>query len=134
MQRMEAQRQQYVEEGYTVIRGLITPEEAARVRARLIELLHGDHDWPPGHFQVLDPSRFRNPKGGYVPFGVQQPAEQEQAFRDIADHPDLRSVMAYLLGGPVERFTDQALIKHELIKRLHERLTAEGIEFAAARR
>jgi hypothetical protein len=116
MQLTESQRRQYVEEGYTVVRQLIAPEEATRVRARLIQLLHGEHDWPLSHFQVLDPSQFRNPQGGYVPIGVQLPARQEQVFRDIADHPNLQSAMAQLLGGPVERFTDQALIKNATIE------------------
>jgi len=111
----DQQLRQYREEGYTVVRGLVSREEAARVRARLIELLHGDHDWPDSHFQVLDPSRFRNAKGGYIPIGVQQPALREQVFRDIADHPHLQSAMRKLLGGPVKRFTDQALIKNAAI-------------------
>jgi hypothetical protein len=111
----EQNLRQYREEGYTVIRGLISREEADRVRTRLIELLHGDHDWPDRYFQVLDPSRFRNPKGGYVPISAQQPAECEQVFRDIADHPNLQNAMSQLLGGPVERFTDQAIIKNAQI-------------------
>lgn len=116
MQLTEAQCRQYAEDGYTVVRGLITPEEAARVRARLIELLHGEHGWPLSHFQVLDPARFRNPNGSFVPIGVQQPAEQEEVFREVADHPNLQSAMAQLLGGEVERFTDQALIKSASIE------------------
>jgi ectoine hydroxylase-related dioxygenase (phytanoyl-CoA dioxygenase family) len=47
---------------------------------------------------------------------VQRPAKQEQVFRDIADHPNLQSAMAQLLGGPVERFTDQALIKNKTVR------------------
>ena len=116
MQLTQEQRQQYQAEGYTVVRGLIAPEEAAGVRTRLMELLAGDHDWPDTHFQVLDPAKFRNPKGGYVPLGVQRPAEQEQVFKDIADHPNLQSVMSQLLGDPVERFTDQALIKNKAVR------------------
>jgi len=111
----DTQLQQYREDGYTLVRGLISREEAARVRARLMELLRGEHDWPLSHFQVLDPARFRNEKGGFVPIGVQRPATQEPVFGDIADHPNLRAAMAQLLGGPVERFTDQALIKHAAI-------------------
>lgn len=111
----EEQQRQYSEDGYTVVRGLIPTEEVQRVRSRLLELLHGEHDWPLNHFQVLDPARFHNPKGGFVPFGVQQPAQQEAIFRDIADHPNLQLVVAELLGGSVERFTDQALIKNAAI-------------------
>jgi phytanoyl-CoA hydroxylase len=116
MQLTEEQQRQYKEEGYMVVRGLISPEEAGRVRDRLIQLLRGEHDWPLRHFQILDPSRFRNPEGGYVPIGVQQPAKAESVFRDIADHPRLNSAMEQLLGGPVERFTDQALIKNATIE------------------
>ena len=29
---------------------------------------------------------------------------------------------------PVQQFTDQFLVRHELVKRLHERYGAEGIE------
>lgn len=116
MQLTKDQLQQYKDEGYTVVRGLIPPDKVKAVRARLMELLDGDHDWPETHFQILDPSKFRNPKGGFVPLGVQRPAKQEQVFRDIADHPNLQSAMAQLLGGPVERFTDQALIKNKTVR------------------
>ena len=107
--------QQFREDGYTIVRGLISPEEASAVRGRLMQLMAGDHDWPDTHFQVLDPERFRNEKGGFVPVGVQLPAQQDEVFRAIADHPNLRDAMAALLGGPVTRFTDQALIKHREI-------------------
>lgn len=104
--------QQYRDEGYTVVRGLISSNEVTRVRTRLIEVFEGNHNWPPVHFQILDPSKFLHPDGSYVPIGVQQPARCEQVFCDIADHPNLQRAMAQLLGGPVTRYTDQALIKH----------------------
>ena len=34
----------------------------------------------------------------------------------------------FLLRVPVQQFTDQFLVRHELVKRLHERYGAEGIE------
>jgi hypothetical protein len=106
-----SQTEQYKEEGYTVVRGLLSAEEAGPLRQRLLDIFHGNHDWPRHHFQVLDPSKFRHPTGGLVPWGVQLPAKRELVFREIADHPNLQTVMTRLLGGPVERFTDQALIK-----------------------
>ena len=60
MQLTEEQLEQYKTEGYTVVRGLISPDEGCRVRNRLMDLLTGEHDWPDTHFQVLDPSKFRN--------------------------------------------------------------------------
>jgi hypothetical protein len=116
MQLTQDQLRQYKDEGYTVVRGLIPPEEIIAVRVRLMELLAGEHDWPDTYFQILDPSKFRNPKGGFVPLGVQRPAKQEQVFKDMADHPNLQAAMAQLLAGPVERFTDQALIKNKAIR------------------
>lgn len=115
MQLTEEQIEQYRAEGYTVVRGLISPGEGCRVRKRLMDLLAGDHDWPDTHFQVLDPSQFRNNRDGFIPIGVQRPAMQEEVFKAIADHPNLQRVMGQLLGGSVERFTDQALIKHRAI-------------------
>ena len=109
------QKTQYEAEGYTWVRGLISPEELAPVRARLMELLDGEHDWPDTHFQVLDPGAYKNKKGGPVPIGVQRPSKQEEVFRNIADHGNLQAAMAQLLGGPAKRFTDQALIKNKVI-------------------
>lgn len=108
---METDVQQYREQGYTVTRGLIPAAELQRIRQRLVDLQEGGHNWPADHFQVLDPARFRNRKGGTVPVGVQRPARAEQVFRDIAEHPSLVQAMSQLLGGPVELYTDQALIK-----------------------
>ena len=112
MKLTEEQLQQYRTEGYTVVRRLISLEDIPPVRNRLIDLLEGNHDWPDTHFQVLDPSKFRNQKGEFVPVGVQRPAMREEVFKGIADHPHLESAMAQLLDGPVKRFTDQALIKN----------------------
>lgn len=105
------QRAQYRDEGYTVIRALIPRGPLAALRARLMELRDGRHDWPPEHFQVLDPARFRNPDGSLIPVGVQVPSQRDPVFAAVADHERLRAAMSELLGGPATRFTDQALIK-----------------------
>ena len=111
----ESKLQQYEQEGYTTVEGLISTREAVAARKRLLELLAGEHDWPDLHFQVLDPAKFHNNRGGFVPIGVQRPARQEAVFREIADHANLQEAMSRLLGGPVKRFTDQALIKNRAI-------------------
>jgi len=103
---------QYAQEGFTVVRQLITVSEAATVHARLMELRQWKHDWPDRHFQILDPAVVCHPDGGYVPQGVQLPAQLDPIFQRIAEHPNLQKAMASLLGGPVVRFTDQALIKN----------------------
>ena len=111
----ESKLRQYRQDGYTTVEGLISAAEAARARKRLLEIMEGEHDWPDLHFQVLDPGTYRNKRGGFVPIGVQRPARQEAVFREIADHANLRGAMSQLLGGPVKRFTDQALIKNRAI-------------------
>ncbi|MCG3147427.1 MAG: hypothetical protein PCFJNLEI_00867 [Verrucomicrobiae bacterium] len=109
------QQQQYRDEGYTVVRDLIPRDAVAAVRTRLLELLEDEPAWGKKHFQVLDPAKYRNAKGQLIPVGVQSPASQEAVFRGVADHPNLQAAMAQLLGGPVKRFTDQALIKNKAI-------------------
>ena len=116
MELSASKMQQYENEGYTSVEGLISAGEASAVRTRLMELMEGEHDWPDLHFQTLDPEKFRNSRGGFVPIGVQRPAKQEAVFRAIADHANLQHVMKQLLGGPVKRFTDQALIKNQAIE------------------
>ena len=108
----ETQTTQYHSDGYTVVRALIAQDDAARVRERLMQLLAGEIDWPVHYLQALDPARYRTATGTVVPLGVQLPAQQEETFSVIADHPRLQAAMAQLLGGPVRRFTDQALIKN----------------------
>lgn len=102
----------YKNDGYTLVKGLISADEAAGVCSRLIEVFRGKHDWPTMHFQVLNPEEYRNEDGTMIPVGVQQPAACEEIFRTVADHPKLQKAMSELLGGEVKRYTDQALIKH----------------------
>jgi ectoine hydroxylase-related dioxygenase (phytanoyl-CoA dioxygenase family) len=80
-----------------------------------MELLDGQHQWPARHFQTLDPAKYKTANGNYLPIGVQEPASQEEVFKRMAYHANLQSAMSQLLGGPVKRFTDQALIKNKTI-------------------
>lgn len=107
----ESQLEQYKDEGYTVVRGLVSRDEAASIRKRLMDFLNGDHDWPANLFHVIDPSKYRNAKGGPIPNNIQQPAKRDTVFRSIAEHANLQNVMTQLLGGPVKLFADQAILK-----------------------
>ena len=107
--------QRYREEGYCLIPGLIPRDLIAAARRRITEVA-GDPDvWPSGHFQVFDPARYTSATDKPLPGGIQQPASRESVFADIADHPRLVAAMAGLLGGEVERFTDQIGVKHGVI-------------------
>ncbi len=102
----------YREEGYCLIPNLIPPALIEAARQRALDI--GQHlaAWPSGHFQVLDPERYRSQSDTPLPAGIQQPASQEAVFAEVADHANLADAMAAILGGPVERFTDQIGIKH----------------------
>jgi len=110
------QKEQYWEEGYTVVRGFMSEAELAPLRQHARNFLEGDHDWPDTHFQILNPEEYQNPRGGFLPTGVQGPAQREEDFRRIAEHPRLQATMSQLLGGEVEKYTDQFLIRHGLLK------------------
>jgi len=112
----EAHRAQYDREGYTVVRNLIPAEELAAVRRMMLDLLDDNAHWPKRHFQILDPTVHRNAHGGFIPLGIQVPAQQSEVFKNVADHRRLRTAMSELLGGAVVRHTDQALIKSVHIK------------------
>ena len=111
-----AQLRQYADEGYTLVRGLIPPAELEAARKQLLDFEAGNRGgWPEEHFQVADPARVLDPKGGKLIFGVQGPASRSEDFRKVADHPNLQGAMAALLGGSVVRYTDQCAIKSRLI-------------------
>ena len=103
---------QYAEEGYCVVPGLIPAQPIRDVWQRTREIAAHKPDWPSRHFQVIDPSRYHSEAGESLPGGIQQPASQEDVFAVVADHPNLASAMARLLGGAVERYTDQVGVKH----------------------
>lgn len=50
----------------------------------------------------------------------------EEPFLRFEDFSDFS--INFLLRVPVSQFTDQFLVRHELVKRIHERYGAEGIE------
>src|SRR5687767_7233441 len=108
----KAQLDQYRSDGFTVVKNLIPAELMAAVKRELLELMHGRYEgWDIGRFQVVDPTKYRAPNGNPIPGGVQGPALHSPTFRDVADHANLVSAMGQLLDGPVQRYTDQCLIK-----------------------
>lgn len=111
------QTQQYAEDGYLVVRDLIPAELLTPLREVLLGFERDDQGWDAGrHFQILDPKWYTNGEGGGVPIGVQRPALKDANFERVAGHEALRRAMQDILGGEVERFTDQALIKWHWIR------------------
>ncbi len=103
---------QYEDQGYTLIKGLIPKETVAKVRTLLTQVIAGNHDWKPGHFQLINPALHKYPNGKPIPGGVQRPANGDPTFKLMSEHQNLKDAMAALLGGDVQLFTEQALCKH----------------------
>src|SRR5687768_6269122 len=102
----------YREQGYAYVPNLIPRELMAAIRESMLALMHGETgDWSIDHFQILNPDKYKNPKGTFVPVGVQGPAQASETYRAVADHPNLQAAMREILGGPVSRYTDQCLVK-----------------------
>ena len=106
---------QYRDDGFCVVEGLIPPGLMEAARHRTIEICEDPPDWPTSHFQVLDPERYQAASGSALIAGIQRPAQQEEVFRVVADHPHLVEAMSRLLGAEVKRFTDQIGVKHAAI-------------------
>jgi len=110
------QLQQYRDEGYCLVRNLIPSAVGAAVRQRTLAVIADLPAWGNRACQVLDPQRYQNHAGQPLPAGIQLPAQEEAVFQTMADHPNLATAMGQLLGGAVQRFTDQVGIKHGCIK------------------
>ena len=106
------QLQQYREEGYCLVRNLIPPAVIAPVRQRTLAMIENPPAWVEESWQVIDPQRYQTKADQPLPAGIQLPAKEEAAFQTMADHPNLAAAMSQLLGGDVQRFTDQVGIKH----------------------
>jgi ectoine hydroxylase-related dioxygenase (phytanoyl-CoA dioxygenase family) len=115
MQATPQHLRQYEEEGYTLIKGLIPRDTVATVRTAMANILSGNHSLKPGHFQLIDPANYKRPDGSPIPAGIQRPARGDATFALMCDHPNLQNAMSALLGGDVQLFTEQALIKHGFI-------------------
>ena len=115
MQVTDRHLEQYRDEGYCLVEGLIPADLMADVWRRVEEVVAALPAWAERHFQVLDPERYTAAAGGAIPAGIQRPATQEEVFRAVAEHANLAEAMARLLGGPVRLFTDQVGVKYGAI-------------------
>jgi ectoine hydroxylase-related dioxygenase (phytanoyl-CoA dioxygenase family) len=107
---------QYHERGYVVVPNLIPAAEILAVRDLLLQIEESELEMPPASGQFLDPAKVTNARGDRIAAGVQGPARWSPTFQAVADHPRLQSAMEQLLGGPVERFTDQCGIKTKYVQ------------------
>jgi len=108
--------QQYKEEGYCHVKGLI-PEELMKASwERVLEIIAQPPEWDRGRFQVYDPEKYPAASGDPMPKGIQRPGLEETVFATVAEHENLKAAMAAVLGGEVVLYTDQIGVKHGEIK------------------
>ena len=112
----EEHTKSYRERGYCLVRNLIPTDLISTARSRILEIADDLPDWPANHFQTLDPSLYKGKSGKSVPVGLQRPGLNEEIFAQIAEHTNLKSAMASVLGGEVKLFTEQIGIKHGWIE------------------
>ena len=102
-----AQLKQYREDGYCLVRNLIPTAVTGPVRQRTLAVIEELPVWGKEAWHAVDPQRYHNKAGQPIPGCIQLPAKEEAVFRSMADHPNLAAAMSQLLGGPVQRYTDQ---------------------------
>jgi ectoine hydroxylase-related dioxygenase (phytanoyl-CoA dioxygenase family) len=102
----------YRDFGFCLVKNLIPDDLISAARSRILQIADDLPDWPANHFQILDPSVYTSKTGKPVPMGLQRPGLNEQVFSVIAEHINMKSAMASVLGGDVELFTEQIGIKH----------------------
>ena len=104
--------QQYREEGYCYVEGVIPRDLMAAAWQRVQEIVECPPNWGKGRFQVLNPKEYQASNGDPIPKGIQRPGLEEDVFATVAEHENLSNAMAGVLGGDVELFTDQIGVKH----------------------
>ena len=109
---IEQHIQQYREEGYCHVEGLIPVDLMEAVWKRVQEIVDCPPSWDKGRFQVLNPEEYQASNGDPIPKGIQRPGLEEEVFAAVAEHINMRDAMAAVLGGDVELFTDQIGVKH----------------------
>ena len=108
----QAQLDTYAKDGYCLQAGIIPSDLIAAARARVHQMMDEQPEWSEGFWQLLDPQRHTNAAGQALPVGIQRPALNEDVFKQIAEHPNLKRAMSEILDGEVELYTDQLGIKH----------------------
>ena len=106
--------EQYKAEGYTLVRNLYSPDELAPLREYMEEMAEkGEHinDWPQGSMYVASSEEVRSPAGTVVVGSLQSPSVHNEMFAEFCHAARMVGAMEALLGGSVQRFTDQTIMK-----------------------
>ena len=108
----------YRTKGYALVRNLYSADEVDPLRAYMEEMSErGEHigDWPAGSMFVASSDEARTPAGTLVVGSLQNPSVHNDMFARFCHAESMVSAMAALLGGPVERYTDQTIMKLKYI-------------------
>lgn len=110
-----AQKAFFEENGFVAVDNLFTAEEAAAVGQRLDDIVLGRIEISKRHLFIYDPVKYKGPTGGPLVESVQLPAEHDEVFRSMAEHPRLIALMQDLIGPTVTKYTDQVIMKNPQI-------------------
>src|SRR5262249_39700880 len=104
----EAQRQQYRDQGYVLVRGVLSPAEVERYKARGREYALGN--LPPGSEKMVVYD-VRVAKGLVKPDDPEKgiwkylnPDRYDPLFHEYPSHPNLLGVVADLIGPDIKAF------------------------------
>ncbi|MEX2016262.1 MAG: phytanoyl-CoA dioxygenase family protein [Candidatus Hydrogenedentales bacterium] len=109
------QKQQYEDQGYFVVKGVLSPEEIARYTKRASEIAHGDI--PPGGEKMVVRD-VRVAKGKYKPddpekglWKLLQPDHFDPAFADYPTNKNLLDAVEAIIGPDIKCFLTMMIYK-----------------------
>lgn len=118
-----AQRQQFQSEGYTVVRGILSPQEVEAFKTRAREYAHGKI--PPGSEKmvVLDVNvakglvKLEDPERGVWKYF--NPDRYDPLFKEYPSYPNLLDVVEELLGPDIKAFLLMFIYKPSVVDFVH---------------
>lgn len=111
---VETQAQQFWNDGFVKVTGLLEPELVARLNARLDAILAGSVEFPQ-EFIHLEPDQSQSPlqhiDRALVVRKVSNLCTRDTVYRELLQHPRVVETVTGLLGPDVKLLNDQMLCK-----------------------
>lgn len=119
----DEQKQQYEDEGYIVVKNILTPDQIERYKRRASEIAHGQ--LPPGGEKMVVRD-VRVAKGEYKPadpelgiWKLLQPDWHDDVFRDYPENKNLLDVVEQILGPDIKCFLTMMIYKPPRLDDVH---------------
>lgn len=117
------ERQQYVDDGYIVVKNILTRDEVERYKRRASQIAHGD--LPPGGEKMVVRD-VRVAKGEYKPadpemgvWKLLQPDWHDETFRDFPANKRLLDVVEQVIGPDIKCFLTMMIYKPPKLDDVH---------------